>query len=236
MRSSGFSSGRGRARGADTQPFRFSKGTTVARYRIDEPLFHTPLCELYEVSDAQGTAPRTLMCRLMNDTPFEEPIFHEELTRLQGLRLKHAPLVVDGGVSGKLLWISMESIADTEPFWEPPAKLRSVLEVLTFGATFGETFGEASKAGVHHGDLTPSCLRERKDGSPVFVGLGSARLFGLDAETIQRSPHFRAPEQIQHRVVDDQTDMYAFGLWMHAAMGGPEAEEAARREFFKRNN
>lgn len=88
-----------------------------------------------------------------------------------------------------------------------------------------EALSEAHRRGVIHRDLKPSNIMLVSRGGPDFVKLldfGIAKL--EDADATQGSPigtpRSMAPEQLQGRMVDARTDIYALGLILYEMLSG----------------
>jgi serine/threonine protein kinase len=63
--------------------------------------------------------------------------------------------------------------------------------------------------------------------------VGAPALFGVDRDAALNSPRYVAPEQLEgasFAVDDDAADIYALGMWMHAALTGREPFEGATKE------
>jgi eukaryotic-like serine/threonine-protein kinase len=71
------------------------------------------------------------------------------------------------------------------------------------------------RRGVYHGDLKPNNILVSRSGDVKVIDYGLARIRGESKDRIQGTPEYMAPEQAQHRMVNERTDIYNFGAALY---------------------
>lgn len=207
------------------------EGAVIGGHRVRSALFHTAAFSAYSATDSRGRS----VCLLCSDERANRPsddAFATGLTALRELRDEGLPQVFAGGRDDTFSWITTEPLGATEPCWAPGAEPLHWLRVLKVAKKTSQVLAIASEAGLRHGILGPACIRRFKNGRLCVVGVGVAVLFGVDRGEVLKSPRYAAPEQLEGvpYALDDATDIYALGIWMHAALAGREPFESATQE------
>jgi serine/threonine-protein kinase len=205
-------------------------GALIGRYRVRSLLFRTALFDAYSAIDARGVAVCALRCEHGGRPIPADSELEAEIKKLRGLRASRFPRVLDGGRDDRSAWLVTEAIGGTSPIWTPGADpVHWFRALMTLGRSVAASFGEAAEAGIYHGALTPDCLRKWPNGAACIVGVGAARLFGLDTETLRASPRYCAPEQFQEAAIptSERTDVYALGMCLYALLLGREPFDGA---------
>jgi serine/threonine protein kinase len=68
---------------------------------------------------------------------------------------------------------------------------------------------------VNHADLKPNNIMLSCKGDVKVIDFGLARVRGERRDRVQGTPEFMAPEQVQHKMINDRTDIYNFGATMY---------------------
>jgi eukaryotic-like serine/threonine-protein kinase len=68
---------------------------------------------------------------------------------------------------------------------------------------------------VFHADLKPNNIMLSRCGDVKIIDYGLATIQGEGKNRIQGTPEYMAPEQAQHRMVNERTDIYNFGATMY---------------------
>ena len=68
---------------------------------------------------------------------------------------------------------------------------------------------------ICHADLKPNNIMLSRAGEVKIIDFGLARVRGEQRERIQGTPEFMAPEQVKHKMINDRTDIYNFGITMY---------------------
>lgn len=71
------------------------------------------------------------------------------------------------------------------------------------------------KQGVYHADLKPNNLIYGGGTRVKVIDFGLAWVRGEAKDRVQGTPEYMAPETVEHKLVNDRTDMYNFGATMY---------------------
>jgi serine/threonine protein kinase len=71
------------------------------------------------------------------------------------------------------------------------------------------------RRGVYHADLKPNNLMLSRSGEVKILDYGLAWIKGESKGRVQGTPEYMAPEQAQHGMVNERTDIYNFGATMY---------------------
>lgn len=89
------------------------------------------------------------------------------------------------------------------------AKLLRVLERIADGLT------HMHKQGVCHADMKPNNLMYDRGTRVKVLDYGLAWLKGEGKDRVQGTPEYMAPETVEHKIVNERTDIYNFGATMY---------------------
>jgi serine/threonine protein kinase len=89
------------------------------------------------------------------------------------------------------------------------AKLLRVFERLADGLT------HMHKQGVYHADLKPGNLIYGGGTRVKVLDYGLAWVKGEAKDRVQGTPEYMAPETVEHKLINERTDMYNFGATMY---------------------
>lgn len=208
---------------------RLKEGSIVGGYRVRALLFSAVAFDAYSAVDKHGAA----VCLLhrahgSREIPSDEA-FASDLEKLKAVNSRWLPKVLSGGRDNSASWVVTQSIGGTEPLWAPGAEPVSWLRVMIAAGRIGRALHAAMKEDCYHGGFEPKCIRKWKKGRIWVIGVGVARLFGLDVEAVHTSPRYFAPEQVLGSPipVSVSTDIYAVGMCLYGALLGREAFEGA---------
>ncbi|MCK6587017.1 MAG: protein kinase [Polyangiaceae bacterium] len=201
------------------------EGVLIGRYRVRSLIFRSSLFDAYSATDDRGVAVCALRREHAGRSLPTDSEFNAVLEMLRNLRTDHFPRVLEGGRDAQSAWLITEAIGGTTPIWtrgaDPVHWLRALM---TLGQSTADSFEKAAAVGVFHGALTPDCLRKWPNGAACIIGIGAARFFGMDADTVRSFPRYCAPEQFQDSPIptSDRTDVYALGMCLYALITGHE--------------
>jgi serine/threonine protein kinase len=205
------------------------EGAIVGGYRVRALLFCATAFDAYSAIDLRGAA----VCLLyrahgLRKLP-DADAFASDLEKLKALSSKWLPRVLSGGRDDSASWVVTEGIGGAAPVWLPGMEPVPWLRVITVGRRVADALRSAAEADLHHGSLEPQCIRKWKQGRICVVGVGVARLFGLDVDTVHASPRYFAPEQVLGSPIPTSAsaDIYALGMCLHGALLGHEPFEGA---------
>jgi eukaryotic-like serine/threonine-protein kinase len=89
------------------------------------------------------------------------------------------------------------------------AKLLRVLEKTAAGLT------HMHKQGVIHADIKPNNIMLGKGTNAKIIDYGLAWIKGEPKDRIQGTPEYIAPETAMHKIINERTDIYNFGVTMY---------------------
>ncbi|HEX2798588.1 MAG TPA: serine/threonine-protein kinase, partial [Thermoanaerobaculia bacterium] len=165
---------------------------------------------------AAGEERETVLRRFKGEVTLNRKISHPNVCRLY-----------DYGVAGGLPYLTMEfvdgrhlgNVIDLEG----PVPARKALRILT---QLTRAVAAAHAAGIVHRDLKPANVRVRPSGDISVLDLGLARDSTRTVPRITRvgktvgTPHYMSPEQVQGRIVDERSDIYAIGAIAFELLSG----------------
>ncbi len=200
----------------------------IGRYRILELIGEGGMGSVFLGERDDGEFDRRVAIKLIRgfagDTARER--FRRERQVLAGLDHPNIALLLDGGTledgSPYLVmeFVEGESLVD----WldGEPHNLRQRMRL--FAALCGAVH-HAHQNLVIHRDLKPSNILVRKDGSPVLLDFGIAKLFGPDSAdsgtvTHAMTPAYASPEQLKGEAVTTASDVFGLGLILYRILAG----------------
>jgi serine/threonine protein kinase len=71
------------------------------------------------------------------------------------------------------------------------------------------------KQGVYHADLKPNNLMYDSGTRVKLIDYGLAWIKGEAKDRVQGTPEYMAPETVEHKLINERTDMYNFGATMY---------------------
>lgn len=89
------------------------------------------------------------------------------------------------------------------------AKLCRIFERIADGLT------HMHKQGVYHADLKPNNLILERGTRVKVLDYGLAWIKGEPKDRIQGTPEYIAPETVSHKLINERTDIYNFGVTMY---------------------
>jgi eukaryotic-like serine/threonine-protein kinase len=89
------------------------------------------------------------------------------------------------------------------------AKLVRVFERIADGLT------HMHKRGVYHADLKPNNLVYDRGTRVKVIDFGLAWVKGEGKDRVQGTPEYMAPETVEHKLINERTDVYNFGATMY---------------------
>jgi serine/threonine protein kinase len=214
-----------------SEPVRIDPGTTVGPYVVERRLAQGGMSVLYLACDAGGehvvlkmvapeigtSATRT---RLMREARALAAVDHPGVVRVHGT-----------GEHEGIPWIAMDYVRGTD--LKRVLAERGALPVetsLAYSIQAAEALVAAHDAGVIHRDLKPSNLLLTPDGRVVIVDFGIAKRRAdqrdgdvlTSAREVLGTPAYLSPEQLEHGLADERSDVWALGCVLYEmAVGEP---------------
>lgn len=103
-------------------------------------------------------------------------------------------------------------------------KLLKIENVLYFAKRIASGLKSAHKRGIYHCDISSSNIWITSEGHVKIMNFGLARITReLLASDVSKTSHaisFRSPEQIRGKVIDNRTDIWAFGVVLYEMFTG----------------
>jgi serine/threonine protein kinase len=209
-------------------PARIESGTVVGPYVVDRRLAQGGMSVLYVARDAEGgrvvlkivspdIATNATRARLMREARALSLVDHPGVVRIHGT-----------GDHEGTPWIAMDLVHGTD--------LKRVVErgplpsetALRYTVQAARALVAAHDAGVIHRDLKPSNLLLTPDGRIVLVDFGIAKPRAdardddvlTSAREVVGTPAYLSPEQLEHGLVDERSDIWALGCVLFEMVAG----------------
>ena len=135
----------------------------------------------------------------------------------------HVVAVHDVVTEGEQPWLVMEYVSgqSLDKLIVETGGLTPV-QAAEIGLAVLEALTAAHKAGIVHRDVKPANVLLAEDGRVVLTDFGIARLSDAQSLTgtgmVVGSPAYMAPEQVEHAEVGPESDLWALGATMYAAV------------------
>jgi serine/threonine protein kinase len=205
---------------------RIDPGTAFGPFWIERRLSPTGATERHIARSAEGD--RVVLELFAPDagTGAARARLVREIRALAAIDHRHLARVRSAGENDGHLWIATEYVQGTDLARQLVERGTPSLETAV-GYVVQAAAGlvVAHGAGIVHRDLTPSKLRLARDGRVVVVGFGIAthrpdrRTAGDAPEGIAATPYV-APEQIEHELADERSDVWALGCILYELLAG----------------
>ena len=212
-------------------------GTNLGPYRILDRLGAGGMGEVYRAHDSRLN--RTVAIKVLPDALTSDPVAKQRLERearaVAGLSSPHICPLYDIGHSAGTEFLVMEYLAG-ETLRDRLARGRLPLkQAIRYGTDIAAALAVAHRAGVVHRDLKPANVMLTESGA-MLLDFGIARLPEA-VETRTSAPvgsitiagtllgtlPYMAPEQVEGRLTNTLTDIFAFGAVMYEMVSGRRA-------------
>lgn len=208
------------------------RGRRIGPWRLERLLGRGGMGEVWLVARADGTYEATAALKLVRPgwrAAQLIPRFRRERQLLAHLRHPHIATLLDGGVTEEGLPYLVMEYVDGEPVttWCASHQL-GVRERLTLFRTICEAVSFAHAKLVIHRDLKPQNILVTRDGRPILLDFGIAKLLDPDeaeaAPTLDEdralTPEHAAPEQMRGEPVTTATDVWGLGVLLYELLSG----------------
>jgi len=215
-------------------------GTKLGPYEILEPIGAGGMGEVYRALDTR--LDRIVAIKLLSETSVATPGRRERFARearaVSSLTHPHICALYDVGSQNGIEYLVMEFLEGETLQHRLLGGPPGIDEALRWAAEIAEALAHAHGRGVVHRDLKPSNVVLTASGVKL-VDFGLAKLReaaaedGSTAATLSLTGEHRivgtlcymAPEQIEGRLVDARTDIFAFGAVLYEMLSGQRAFE-----------
>jgi tetratricopeptide (TPR) repeat protein/predicted Ser/Thr protein kinase len=210
-----------------------SRGTKLARYRIESLLGRGGMGEVYKAHDE--TLDRDVALKILRPelTTDPEPVlrFKREAKILSSLNHPHIVHVYDVGESEFGQYIAMEFV-DGRTLREIGTLTTGGSQTLRYLVQVADALAKAHDSHIVHRDLKPENILVSRDGYAKVADFGLGKLIdraGLNAPDsglatadgiVMGTVGYMAPEQVLGKDVDARADIFAFGCILHEAFSG----------------
>ncbi len=204
-------------------------GTLVGPYLVERRLAQGGMSILFLAHDADGApivlkmvppgiATNSARVRLMREARALAVVDHPGVVRVRST-----------GEHEDMPWIAMDYVngIDLKRVIAERGPLKADT-ALRYAIQVGEALIAAHKAGVVHRDLKPSNLLLTADGRVVLVDFGIAKRRTdmregdvlTSAREVIGTPAYLSPEQIEHGLADERSDVWALGCVLYEMVAG----------------
>ena len=216
---------------ASSQPY-LAPGVRLGRYRIERPLGHGSMGEVYLARDDE--LGRRAAIKVLGGKHHNNPTVRERFLReARALAALSHPNVIPVFESGQVgrpprPYYAMELLegGDTHKLLDERGPLPSSV-VAVIGAQAATGLGEAARAQLIHRDVKPSNLGISRQGVLKVTDFGLAKVSSTDPKLTGKglvvgTADYIAPEQARGEEVDERADVYALGCTLfHLLTGHP---------------
>ncbi|WP_281615716.1 protein kinase [Flammeovirga sp. SubArs3] len=180
------------------------------------------------------------------ETPAAIKVLHKNFTKNEKVRqrfineakalysLSHPYIVrlLNYDDNGEHLIMILEYVdgVDLKEYIQKHPEIKSVDNAIPFFAKVLEAFAYAHKKGLVHRDIKPSNIMVNKDGNPVILDFGIAKLQdNMEASltgtnALMGSRPYMSPEQIKSaKHLDHRSDIYSLGVTLYQLLTGENA-------------
>ncbi len=203
------------------------------RYRIESRLGKGGMGAVYLAVD-QTLGIQVAVKENLNPNPESERQFRREAGLLASLRHPNLPRVTDHFILEGHQYLVMDYVEGEDLHTRCARQAPTVVEVLTWGDAICNALAylHSLQPPVIHRDIKPANIKLQRDGSPVLVDFGIAKL----ADQSQTStgargltPGFSPPEQYGGTRTDARSDQYSLAATLYALLtGGPPMDSIER--------
>ena len=225
-------------------------GSRLGPYEILAPLGAGGMGEVYKARDTrlERTVAIKVLPSHLSTSPDLRQRFEREAKAIAALSHPHICALYDVGQEGEAEYLVME-LLEGETLADRLARGPLPLEQsLRFGVEIADALDRAHRQGIVHRDLKPGNVMLTKSGVKL-LDFGLARLVPsggrepteqfsafptenkplTEEGTILGTVQYMAPEQLEGRVVDFRTDIFALGLVLYEMATGRKAFSGASR-------
>lgn len=200
----------------------------IGPYRILRLLGEGGMGSVYLGERADGEFQRRVAIKVVRGFAgaAERERFRRERQVLATLDHPNIAALIDGGtLEDGSPYLVMDYVeGEALPDWldREPRPLRQCMRLF---AALCRAVHHAHQNLVIHRDLKPTNVLVRKDGTPVLLDFGIAKLFGSNTSQVHTfsramTPAFASPEQLKGEIVTTASDVFGLGLILYRILAG----------------
>jgi dienelactone hydrolase len=211
-------------------------GATLSHYTIEALLGQGGMGTVYRARDT--ILGRTVAIKVLSTAAANDPDFGPRMLReaKAASRLNHPNIVTvyELGTSGDTQFLVMELVEGEPLAGAIPASGLPIDRVVEYASQIAEALASAHEAGIVHRDVKPGNVMMTHSGRMKVLDFGLARRLPLaqDDETRQATEFitrqgltagtvgYMAPEQIEGKLADARSDVFALGVVMFELVTG----------------
>jgi DNA helicase-2/ATP-dependent DNA helicase PcrA len=217
-----------------------AEGTTIAHYRVLEPLGAGGMGVVYKAYDEKLDRVVALKVLPPEAVASEDRRrrFHQEARAASALSHPHILTVYEIGHAEEHHYIAMEYIQGETLRHKITSQPLPIVEALDLAIQIADGLSKAHEQGIVHRDLKPENLMVSRDGYVKILDFGLAKLIGrpgpmsadsgaktmiqvkTQAGMLMGTINYMAPEQLLGRRVDPRTDVFALGIVLYEMVTG----------------
>jgi eukaryotic-like serine/threonine-protein kinase len=212
---------------ASASAVKIATGDVLGAWRIEREIGQGGMGTVYLVERSDGHFKQTAALKFLRGVPSAERLqyFFRERQTLASLTHPNVARLLDGGATNRgQPYLVMEYVDGVPIDVYVRTKKLNTMQILTLFSTTCEAVAFAHRQLIVHCDLKPSNLLINKEGRPVLLDFGIARLVdrvgqdALDNELTPTSagytPRYASPEQREHGTVSTASDIYSLGVML----------------------
>jgi serine/threonine-protein kinase PpkA len=172
---------------------------------------------------------RLAAVKVMTRSRFAENVavkrFIKEAQTISSLHHPNIVRVYEAGKSGGLRYMAMEFFPESLKQRIQTRKRINPNEALTIANQVASALFYAHSRGFIHRDVKPDNIMFRRDGTPVILDFGIARVLESTTQLTRSgmsmgTPRYMSPEQLNARRVDGRSDIYSLGVVLFEMLSG----------------
>lgn len=192
----------------------------IGSFKILETLgtgAHSSILHIRRDADSREYALKLVNIDDKEDLKFLEQAKHEYRI---GQMLSHPNLIKVHALETEGGWFSHPKKAKLLVEYAPgktmdKLPLLRMAKLLRIFERIADALTHMHKQGVFHADLKPNNLIYKGGTQVKVIDFGLAWVKGEQKNRVQGTPEYMAPETVEHKMINERTDMYNFGATMY---------------------
>lgn len=224
---------------ASVSVVKIAAGDVLGSWRVEREIGQGGMGTVYLVERSDGHFKQTAALKLLRGLPSAERLqyFFRERQMLATLTHPNVARLLDGGATDRgQPYLVMEYVDGAPIDVYVRTQRLNTTQILTLFASACEAVAFAHRQLIVHCDLKPSNLLINKEGRPVLLDFGIARLVdrvGMDEvadasapTSAGYTPRYASPEQREHGTVSTASDIYSLGVMLGELLEPGKSQDA----------